>query len=91
MAVIHITEAEAARDFIAVMDRVRAGAEFVIDKDTSSVAILRPAMNPNVRRLSESLKLARAHASTAKLDGDFERDLTDVIESHREAIHSEWE
>lgn len=91
MAVIHITEAEAARDFTAVMDRVRAGAEVVIDKDASAVAILRPAFNPNLRRLSESLRLARARASTVTLDSDFGRDLTDVIRSHREAINTEWD
>lgn len=91
MAVIHITEAEAARDFLAVMDRVRAGAEIVIDKDASAVAVLRPATNPHLRRLSESLKLAKAHASSATLDGDFERDLTEVIHGHPEPIHSEWD
>jgi antitoxin (DNA-binding transcriptional repressor) of toxin-antitoxin stability system len=91
MAVIHISEAEAARDFAAVMDYVRAGAEVVIDNDASPVAVLRPATNPNLRRLSESLKMARARASEVTLDGTFERDLMDVINGQREPIKSEWD
>jgi antitoxin (DNA-binding transcriptional repressor) of toxin-antitoxin stability system len=91
MAVIHISEAEATRDFAAVMNHVRAGAEVIIDNDASPVAVLRPAANPNLRRLSESLKIARAHASEVTLDGAFERDLMDVIIGQHEPIKSEWE
>jgi antitoxin (DNA-binding transcriptional repressor) of toxin-antitoxin stability system len=90
MAVIHISESEAALNFAALMDHVRAGGEVVIDRDASAVAVVRPAI-PTPRRLSESLRLAKAHASTVTLDDDFGRDLTDVIHSHREAINSEWE
>jgi len=37
--------------------------------------------------LSESLRLAKEHASTATLDADFVRDLKAVIDSHREPLH----
>ena len=77
MAVIHISEAEAALSFAALMNHVRAGGEVVIDRDASAVAIVRPAI-PTPRRLSDSLKLAKAHASTVTLDGDFGRDLTEA-------------
>ena len=43
MAVIHISEAEAVRDFAAVLAQVRAGAEIVIDSETLPVALLVPA------------------------------------------------
>ncbi len=89
--VIHISETEAANDFARLLERVRAGAEVVIESDKLPVAVVRPA-EPYVRRLSESLRLAREHASTTTLDGDFARDLEAAIQSHREPLNSpEWD
>jgi prevent-host-death family protein len=84
--VIHISEAEAASDFASLMARVRAGAEVVIEQDARPVAVLRPA-EPHVRLLSESLRLAREHGSTVTLDEGFERDLEEIINSHREPLN----
>ena len=84
--VIHISEAEATSDFASLMARVREGAEVVIEKDARPVAVVRPA-EPHVRLLSDSLRLAREHGSTATLDGDFARDLEEVINSHREPLN----
>jgi prevent-host-death family protein len=85
---IHISEEEAARDFAGLMNRVRAGAEVVIESESGKlpVAVLRPA-EPHVRLLSESLRLAKEHASTATLDGDFARDLEAAVNSHREPLN----
>lgn len=89
--VIHISEAEATRDFAGVLARVRAGVEIVIGDNAHPVAVLRPA-EPHVRLLSESLRLAKEHASTATLDADFSRDLEEVINSHREPLNPpSWE
>jgi hypothetical protein len=41
----------------------------------------------HVRWLSESLRLAKEHASTATPDEDFARDLEEVINSHREPLN----
>lgn len=41
--VIHISAAEAAGDFAALLERVRAGDEVVIEYDARPVAVLRPA------------------------------------------------
>jgi len=84
--VIHISEAEATSDFASLMARVREGAEVIIEKDARPVAVVRPA-EPHVRLLSDSLRLAREHGSTATLDGDFARDLEEVINSHREPLN----
>ena len=84
--VIHISEAEATNDFASLMARVREGAEVIIEKDARPVAIVRPA-EPHVRLLSESLRLAKEHGSTATLDGDFGRDLEEIINSHREPLN----
>lgn len=83
--IIHISEAEAARDFAGLLARVRAGAEIIIGDNARPVAVVRPA-EPYVRRLSESLRLAKEHASTVTLDEDFTRDLEEVITSHREPL-----
>jgi antitoxin (DNA-binding transcriptional repressor) of toxin-antitoxin stability system len=91
MATIHISEAEAARDFAGLLARVRAGAEVVIDKGVSPSVVLRVANEPAVRRLSESLRMAREHGSTATLDGDFARDLEAAITSHPEPLQSAWD
>jgi prevent-host-death family protein len=79
--VIHISEAEATKDFASLMARVRAGSEVVIEKDARPVAVVSPA-EPYVRLLSESLRLAREHGSTATLDEGFAKDVEAAIESH---------
>lgn len=91
MAVIHISEAEAARDLAAVLARVRAGAEVIIDDDTSPAVVLRIADERPVRRLSDSLRLAKEHGSTVTLDDGFARDLEAVIDSHGEPLRSSWD
>src|ERR1700675_972056 len=84
--IIHISEAEAANDFASLMARVREGAEVVIVKDARPVAVVSPA-ETGVRLLSESLRLAREHASTATLDEEFGKDVEAAIESHREPLN----
>ncbi len=42
MTIIHISEADAVRDFAAVLAHVRAGAEVIIDNETTPVAVLVP-------------------------------------------------
>jgi len=79
--VVRISEAEAASDFPSVLARVRAGTEFVIECDANAVAVIRPVA-PQVRLLSESLRVARGRRSNAVLDGDFGRDLEHVVRSH---------
>jgi prevent-host-death family protein len=82
---IHVSEADAASNFGKLLERVRAGAEVVIESDKLPIAVVRPA-EPLVRLLSESLRLAREHASTATLDSDYARDVEAGIDSHREPL-----
>lgn len=89
--VIHVSEAEAASDFASLLDRVRAGAEIVIEHDARPVAIVRSA-EPQVRSLSESLRLAREHGSTVTLDPEFAKDVEAAVASHREPLSPpEWD
>ncbi len=91
MAVVHIPEAEAARDFASVIARASAGEEVVIDRGTAPAVVIRAVVDPHLRRLSDSLRLAEEHGSTATLDGDFGRDLMEVIGSHPEPLRNPWE
>jgi prevent-host-death family protein len=90
MAVIHISEADAARDFTGLLARVRAGEEIVIEKEASPAVVLRVAAERPLRRLSESLRLAREHGSDVTLDGGFARDLEAIINSHPEPLKNPW-
>ena len=90
MATIHISEADAYRDFAGVLARVRAGAEVVIEDPASPAVVLRTAVEPPLRRLSESLRLAKEHGSTVTLDGGFARDLEAVVNSHPEPLENPW-
>ena len=91
MHVIHISEADAARDLAGLLARVRAGTEVVIENPTSLAVVLRTAEAHPVRRLSESLRLAKEHSSTVKLDGDFAQDLTNVLNSRPEPLRGAWD
>jgi len=91
MATVHISEAEAASDFAGLMVRVRAGAEVVIENDASPAVVLRVAAESPLRRLSESLRLAREHGSIVTLDGGFAADLEAVVNGHQEPLESSWD
>jgi len=84
--VLHISEAELVLDIRAVLDRVHAGAEIVIERNARPIAVLRAA-EPRRRRLSEIL--ARLpEDSTATIDPDFAADVQGFIDSHREPLRA---
>ena len=89
---IHVSDEEAARDFASLFERVREGAEVVIESNALPVAVMRPAEPAPGRLLSESLCLAREHGSTATLDPEFGKDVEAAINSHREPLNPlEWD
>jgi len=86
MARIHISEAEAARDFAAVMARVRAGAEVVIENGTLPVAVIHgPAPSP--RTISECIALAKKHeeetGEAPVLEADFAADVENFVRDRK--------
>jgi antitoxin (DNA-binding transcriptional repressor) of toxin-antitoxin stability system len=83
--VIHISEAEAASDFAALMARVRAGAEIIIENGARPVAVLHAA-EPVRRTISECIALL-PEGSTATIDPDFAKDVEAAVESHREPLN----
>jgi len=87
MATIHISEADAARDFAGLMAHVRLGAEVVIENEARAVAVVRPAVPAGPGRLlSEIIAAAESRDSSALLDGDFARDVEEAVAAHREPL-----
>ena len=93
--VVHISEAEAANNFGALMERVRAGAEVIIERDAKPVAVVRPAEVVRGRPISECIALAEAHAKELgyepTLDPDFAGDLEEIINSRKPRNIPTWE
>ncbi len=87
MAVVHISRSKAASDFEGLMERAAHGDEIHIEADARVIVKLLPADTPHPHLLSESLKILRERGSTVTLDGEFGRDLEEVIRSHREPLN----
>jgi len=90
MATIHISEAEAVRDFAGLMAHVRAGTEIVIENDAHPVAVLHPPKPPR-RTIEECIALLPAN-STAVIDEDFASDVRAAVDAHPESLSpSAWD
>lgn len=90
MATIHISEAEAARDFAGLLARVRAGAEVVIEDDSRPIAVLRSPEPPG-RTVEECIALL-PEDSPATIDEDFASDVAAAVAAHRESLNPpEWD
>jgi antitoxin (DNA-binding transcriptional repressor) of toxin-antitoxin stability system len=82
--VVHISEADLAKDVRSVMQRVQTGAEVVIERDAQPVAVIRPP-EPVRRKISECIALLPSD-STATIDPDFATDVEAAIAAHREPL-----
>lgn len=82
MGQIHMTEADVARDFAAVLEKVRQGLEVVVEQNDRTVAVIKPVQGPG-RPIDECIALAKARGSGATLDEDFARDLEEIVASRR--------
>ena len=83
MAELHLTEAEVAKDFAAVLEKIRHGAEVIVERNSQPVAIIKLPQFRG-RPIDECIALAKAHGSHATLDDGFSKDLEEIINSHRE-------
>lgn len=92
--IIHVSEAEAASDFAALLARVRAGAEVIIENRERPVAVLQAA-EPVRRSISECIALAKRHEEeTSKApipDSDFAADVEDILSHRRPWNPPAWE
>lgn len=76
MASLHISEAELARDLHAVLERVRLGAEVVVEQNHRPVAIMRPAAA--TRTISQIIAAMEAGGACGVVDQDFARDVVAI-------------
>lgn len=94
MATIRIPERDAG-DLAALLARVRAGEEIVIEKEASPPVVLRVLPEPRGRLLSESIALAEAHAKDLgfepMMDADFAADLEEIIRSRKPRATAAWD
>ncbi len=54
--VLHITEADLAKDLRSILQRVQTGAEVIIERDAQPVAVLR-AVEPPRRKISACIAM----------------------------------
>jgi antitoxin (DNA-binding transcriptional repressor) of toxin-antitoxin stability system len=97
-SVVHISEAEAARDFSAVMDRALAGEEIIVRRGDKEIVVLVPERKtvPEGRTLDEIMKLARdreaERGSLAKVDDEFAADMEKIhAEMNQPMDGSKWD
>lgn len=86
---VYMTEAEVAGDFAAVLERLKHGAEVVVEQDHRPVAVISPVKGPG-QPIDECIALAKAHEETrgyaAVPDADFAADVQAAIDAHREPL-----
>lgn len=94
MATIHVSEADAARDFAGLMAKVRAGAEIIIENGTYPPAVLRSAI-PAPRTISESIEIARRlqreTGESPVLDPDFAEDVAEIVRNRKPWNPPAWD
>jgi hypothetical protein len=89
MAQLRMTEAKAARDFHAVLARVREGAEVVVERDHRPVAVIRAPQGPG-RPIAECIAIAKAYEERLGYapipDADFAKDVDVATRSNSETL-----
>jgi hypothetical protein len=86
---VRITEAELARDIRAVLMKVRAGIEVIVEQDHRPVAVIKSPQAPG-RKISECIALAKAYEDKLGYapvpDPDFAKEVQAAINSHCEPL-----
>jgi antitoxin (DNA-binding transcriptional repressor) of toxin-antitoxin stability system len=80
---IRMTEAEVTNNFGAVLERLRQGAEIVVEQDHQPVAIIRPPKRSG-RPISACIASAKASGSKVTLDDGFAADVEEGIRSRQQ-------
>lgn len=88
MAQLHMSESELVRNIQSVLQRVREGAEVVVEEGLRTVAVISPAPSPG-RPIDECIAAARN--SSSALDEDFAAELREILASRRPVDTSVWE
>ena len=90
VAVIHISEADAARDFV----ELRAGEEVVIELGTTPVAVMKPMFDkdPSITATRARVKASFAESGyTPVMDAEFAADMEEIVRNCKPADRSAWD
>ena len=93
MAILHVSEAEAALTFPALLSQVSLGTEIRIDRGDQTIAVLQPPSASPIRKtLSEAIRHAEERNSSVALDDQWGADLEAVIKQHEnDVLFHPWE
>jgi len=92
MAVVHMSEAELARDLHAVLAQVQQGVEVIIEREDHRPVAVISSPHRSGRPIMDILREARQRNSTVTLDEDFGKDLEEIIRSHQQPwIPPSWD
>ena len=87
---LRVSEAELAADLHKILEKVRAGAEVVVEGEARLGVVMK--LQPVERRASEIAAALRDTAPGASMDEDFARDVREARELYRGAWNPpEWE
>jgi antitoxin (DNA-binding transcriptional repressor) of toxin-antitoxin stability system len=87
---LRMTDAEVANNFAAVLEKLKHGAEVVVEQGHRPVAVISPVKGPG-RPIDECIARAKAHGSGAKLDEEFAAGLEEIIASRQPLDTSVWD
>jgi antitoxin (DNA-binding transcriptional repressor) of toxin-antitoxin stability system len=90
MAQVHMSEADVAKNFAAVLQKVREGTEVVVEQDHRPVAVIKTVKGPG-RPIDECIAIAKARGSGATLDEEFAKDLEEIIARRQSLDTSAWD
>jgi antitoxin (DNA-binding transcriptional repressor) of toxin-antitoxin stability system len=92
--VLHVSEADAVRDFAALLRRVQAGTDVVIERDAQPLAIIRAA-TPKRRTISECIAMAEAHergsGDNPVLEPDFAAHVEEIVRDRKPWNSPNWD
>lgn len=101
MAVIHISEADAAENLPGLIAKANAGEDIYIDAGSGTVRLVKVGLEADgrllprhtkPRLLSEMIAELEREGSTVTLDGGFEEHLMAVINEHeKEVMFDPWD
>lgn len=90
VAKVRITETDLARNTHAVLAKVQAGVEVIVEQDCRPVAVIKTPQGPG-RKISECIALAKAFEEKLGYvpvpDPDFATDVQSAIDSHNEPVN----
>ncbi|HUD99616.1 MAG TPA: hypothetical protein VMR62_08580 [Bryobacteraceae bacterium] len=90
MEPVRMTGAEVANNFAGVLEKLRHGAEIVVEQDQRPIAVISPIRGPG-RPIDDCIALAKAHGSGATLDEEYSQELEEIVASRQPLDTPVWD